>query len=180
VHPRLEELLQYADLQRESLLAAVATVPESLRDQRPDPGQWSVAEVLEHLHRVERGIAHLIARRIERARPAGLPRESDTGSLLHSLDHLRLLQRGTRMAAPDLVRPQGTLNAAAALSALNQSRTAFRAALAAGDGLALGTITAPHPLVGPLSLYQWALFLGQHECRHAMQIEDIARQFATA
>jgi hypothetical protein len=180
VHPRLAELLRYTELQRDGLLAAVATVPETARDQRPGPGHWSVAEVLEHLCIVEQGVSRLITRRIERAREAGLGPETETGSLLHCLDRFPLLDRSATMPAPELVRPPGSLNAAAALEGLERSRHALRAAIATGDGLALGTVTGPHPLLGPLTLYQWVLFVGQHECRHAMQIRDIARHFAAA
>jgi hypothetical protein len=178
VHPRLEELLQYADGQRANLLVAVASVPDSARDRRPGPDTWSVAEVLEHLHRVEQGIARLIGRQIERGRAAGLPRETETGSLLQSLDHLGVTHRGESMPAPEFVQPQGALTAAAAIAALAQSRQILRDALATGDGLALGSLSVPHVYFGPLTLYQWVLFLGQHECRHARQIRDIARQLA--
>jgi hypothetical protein len=176
MHPRLEELLQYAEAERAVLLAAVDTVPESARERRPSPDTWSVAEVLEHLHRVEQGIARLIGRQIERSRATGLSQETETGSLLHSLDHLGVVQRGNTLPAPEFVQPQGVLTAAAAITALEQSRRTLRDALASGDGLALGFISVPHVFLGPLTLYQWVLFLGQHECRHAMQIRDIGRQ----
>lgn len=178
MHPRLAELLRYDELQRESLLAAVETVPESLRDRRPSPALWSVAEILEHLGIVEQGIAHLITRQIDRAQEGGFPRETETSSLLDSLDRFPLLDRSTHMPAPDFVRPPGKQNAATALETLTHSREAFRAAVARGDGLALGTVSASHPLLGPFTLYQWVLFVGKHECRHAMQIRDIARHFA--
>lgn len=44
----------------------------------------------------------------------------------------------------------------------------------------LGSVSVPHVFFGPLTLHQWVLFLDQHECRHAMQIRDIARQLAPA
>jgi hypothetical protein len=180
VHPRLEELLQYADAQRAVLLAAVAAVPESARERRPRDDSWSVAEVLEHLHRVEQGVSRLIARQLERARARGLGPETETDSLLQSLDHLAILKRGATLPAPEFVQPQGSLTAAAAMTALEQSRRTMREALAPGDGLALGSVSYPHALLGPLTLYQWVLFLGQHERRHAIQIQDIARQLAPA
>jgi hypothetical protein len=174
VHPRLEELLRYADAQRAELWLAVATVPEPLRDRRLDPDVWSVAEVLEHLHIVELGIARLIDRRIEKAAAAGLGSETETTSLLNSLDHLPLLDRTNFMAAPELVQPRGELPADRCEAALTASRQALRSAVGTGDGLALGTVSAPHVLLGPLTLYQWVLFLAQHERRHAEQIREIA------
>lgn len=179
MHPRLAELLAYAELQRAVLLEAVALIPEPMRDRRLDPATWSVAEVLEHLHRVETGIARLLTRSVERARAAGLHPETDGGSVLGSLDTLRLLDRSFRISAPEPVMPRGELTAAQAIAALTESRRALVSALVAGDGLALGRIAHPHPLLGSLNLYQWVLFVGQHEARHAGQLQDIARQLAT-
>jgi DinB superfamily len=179
VHPRLEELLRYAEDQRDELWLAVATVPKPLRDRRPNTDTWSVAEVLEHLHMVEQGIARLIRRRIEQAVAAGLEPETETTSLLNSLDHLLLLDRTNFMAAPQLVQPRGELSAEQCEVALAESRRALRDAVSTGDGLTLGTVSAPHVLLGPLTLYQWVLFLAQHERRHAEQIRDIATRLQT-
>jgi len=77
MHPRLTELLDYASLQRRLLHEAVSAVPESRRDLRPAPDAWSVAEVLEHLHRTESGVALLITARLAEARHAGLSEERE-------------------------------------------------------------------------------------------------------
>jgi len=47
MHPRIGELLAYLEAQRTVLWGAVGLIPEPLRDRRPDPDVWSVAEVLE-------------------------------------------------------------------------------------------------------------------------------------
>jgi hypothetical protein len=49
-------------------------------------------------------------------------------------------------------------------------------AASAASGLALGGIVYPHSMLGALTLYQWILFLGQHELRHAKQIQSISAQ----
>jgi hypothetical protein len=175
MHPRLAELVDYATAQRTTLLVAVSTVPEALRDARIDTGVWSIAEVLEHLHRVESGIARLLARTIERGRRVGIPEERETGSLLESLDAYDLTRRDRRLVAPDPVAPRGEYTAAQALAALGLSREALLAAIRSGDGLALGGLTFSHPLLGSLDLYQWILFVGQHEARHAAQIAELGR-----
>ena len=43
-------------------------------------------------------------------------------------------------------------------------------ALIQGSGLALGTVSYPHPLFGPLNGYQWILVISMHERRHVAQI----------
>ena len=170
MHPRLAELLDYAGAQRLMLLAAVEAVPEDRRDVAPRGGVWSVAEVLEHLCLTETGIARLVAKRVAEAREAGLERDEDVSSLLATLDRFGLV-RGTRLAAaPEIVRPSGTWSWSDGLERLRGSREAFGRAVATGDGLALGRVTFPHPLLGPLNLYEWILFVGQHEARHATQI----------
>lgn len=178
LHPRLAELVDYIAGRRTVLLAAVSAVPEALRDHRLSAETWSVAQVLEHLHRSESGIARLFARSVERARAAGATAESELSSLLGSLDSFGFIRRDRRLKAPDFVFPRGEYNAAEALVALAASRQALLTAVGEGDGLALGEITFPHPLLGPLNLYQWVLFVGQHEARHAAQIEEIGRALA--
>ena len=51
----------------------------------------------------------------------------------------------------------------------------MRAAVATADGLALGNIKHNHPLLGELDLYEWLVFLGEHEARHKKQIERTLR-----
>jgi hypothetical protein len=179
MHPRLAELVDYAAAQRKLLLVAVSTVPEPLRDERTHTGTWSIAQVLEHLHRVESGIARLLLRTIERGR-ARIPEEQETGSLLNSLDAYDLVRRDRRLLAPGPVAPRGEYTAAQGLAALALSREALLAAIRSGDGLALGELTFPHPLLGSLDLYQWILFVGQHEARHAAQIAEIGRALTWA
>jgi uncharacterized damage-inducible protein DinB len=179
MHPRIAELLSYVQLQRLALFDAVCLIPETLRDRRVERETWSAAEVLEHLHRVESGIARLLTRSLERAKAAGLEPENEVDSVLATLDTLRLADRSRRMSAPEPVMPRGELTAAQGMAALTESRQALISALQEADGLALGQVTRVHPTLGPLNLYQWVLFVGQHEARHAGQLQDIARQLAT-
>lgn len=174
MHSRLAELLGYAAAQRQVLFDAVASVPEPLRDRRPAEHAWSVAEVLEHLHRTESGVALLVTARLAEARLAGLAEEQDAGSLLGSLDRFRIAQSWHRVGAPALLHPTGAMGWAEALDRLASSREALLHAVAPGDGLALGGVLHPHPFLGPLSVYQWILFVAQHEARHAVQIRSAA------
>ena len=166
MHPRLAELVDYAQLQREAVLAAVFAIPEFNRGLRPDASTWSVAEVVEHLHSVESGIAKLLGRSILKAREAGAQAEQEFTSLMHSLDSLQLTNRSRPLNAPDPVLPRGKLTSAEALAALAESRQQLLHAISTGEELALAGIVYPH---------QWILFVGQHEGRHSEQIRDIGR-----
>ncbi len=176
-HPRTREVAEFLAERRAELRAAVDAVPPALRDRRPAPDRWSVAEVLEHLAALEGAVTGMLGPAIDEARALG--EEADTSSVRARLDTERMRDRSRVIEAPDRVRPRGGLDTAAAWAALERARAALLAALERGDGRALGAVTRPHPVLGPLDLYQWALAVGGHEARHAGQVREIAEAFGT-
>src|SRR5262245_16354248 len=107
MHPRTAELLRYLDHQREALRAAVERVPAGQREKSPEPGRWSVAEILEHLSRVEASITRLFTVRLAEARERGLGAEMETTPVLPTLDLARLVDRSYGVTASEAVQPQG-------------------------------------------------------------------------
>jgi hypothetical protein len=177
MHPRTEEMLRHLDANRVVLRAAVDGVPPELRETRPSPDRWSVAEVLEHLTRVEEGISRLLAMRLGEAQTAGqLSVEADTSAITSSINHELMLDRRRLITAGERVVPRGGLDATTAMSALEASRTKLRELIVAYDGLTLGAVSHPHPVFGTINGYQWFIFIGSHEARHAAQIREIATQ----
>jgi uncharacterized damage-inducible protein DinB len=86
VHPRLAEIVRYADDRRAELEDTALRLPYERWSERPEADAWSVAQVFDHLHRSESGIARLLAKRIARAKEAGLGPEESTDSVMQSLD----------------------------------------------------------------------------------------------
>lgn len=171
-HPRVQELLDELTHRRAELREAVDTIAPELRDRRPAPDRWSVAEVLEHLAIVETRVVDRLAAKLAEARAAGIHAETDTTPVMPTVDMARLLDRSRAVTAPEVLHPRG-LTADAAWAALEQSRHRFRQTLDSGDGLALGTLTMQHPALGQLTLYQWIGSMAGHEARHAAQIREI-------
>jgi hypothetical protein len=91
-----------------------------------------------------------------------------------------LANRERRLTAGEASRPTGTVDADAAWSALTRARDALHDALREGDGWALETLSAPHPRLGALNLYQWVVFVAGHESRHTAQIREIAEALASS
>lgn len=176
MHPRIAELAEYVDAQRAALMAAADSVPTDRWTTAPNAGTWSVAELLEHLYKVEHSCARVIAKRAAVAREAGHPLEVATSSKLGALDDRGLLDRSARITAPERVAPTGTLGAVEARAAVERSRAELHAAIATADGLALESVREVHARFGEIDLYQWILFVGQHEARHAQQMTEIAAQ----
>jgi hypothetical protein len=175
MHPRVTEVLAYLDDQRAGLIAVVETVPPALASRQPSPGRWSAAQVVSHLAIVESGIAGLFRQRVGDARAAGLGPERDMSPILPTVDLERLVDRERALAAGQRSLPPETPNIDDELATLTRTREILRHAVVRADGLALGEVSAPHPFLGSLNLYQWLIFLGGHEARHTAQIREVAR-----
>jgi hypothetical protein len=173
MHPRTRELLTHFDVHRAILKSAFDSVPPGTRNQPPEPGRWSTANVVEHLAIVEGRMAGILSSRIREEREAGLAGETSAEPVLSNLDVVRVSDRTTRVQAPDFALPTG-LEATAAWTQLEVATAALRAMLLSGDGLALANVMHPHSKLGPMSVYHWIAFLAAHESRHAAQIREMS------
>lgn len=180
MHPRTRELLDYLDTERAALREAIDRVPVERRGERPAVNRWSVAEVLEHLTLVERRVAQVVTDRIEAGKAEGLGVDSETSAILPTLDLPRVLDRNQLLIARAEDQPVGGIDEPTAWAALEGERATLRTALLSSDGLALGTLMQPHPRLGVLNVYQWIAFVGAHEARHRVQIDEVADAFSTA
>jgi uncharacterized damage-inducible protein DinB len=176
MHRRITELVNYVDAQRVALLDAVATVPGERWTERPRPDRWSIAELCEHLYMVERSCVRVIGKCATEARAKNHPAETETSSVLGTMDAFRVGDRGNKHEVPDRVKPTGGWSRERSLDALRTSRAELSEALRVADGLALGTVRFTHLRFGELDLYQWILFIGQHEARHLSQAHEIIEQ----
>lgn len=175
MHPRIEELLDHLDRRRTEVRSALDAVPTD-RHQIQLDGAWSVVNVLEHLAMVEGGVASLFRKRIDGARATGLGPEVETTSVLEQRSFGNVLDRTRKLQGSDAVRPVSGLDTDSAWRSLEQTRSQLRAVVTSADGLALGELTHPHRIFGPLNFYQWLVFVGDHEARHAAQIREIGER----
>ena len=174
MHPHLSHVFSLLEASRVELRAAVDTVPEGRRRERPAPDRWSVAEIIEHLALVEQRFTGVVATAIAKAREAGLGEERAARTPFPEQHAHRLLDRSQQRQAPEVVTPTGSLDVASAWHALAQAELGLRDAVTAGDGSALSGVTADHHIWGPLNVYQWVELAAGHERRHADQIREIA------
>ena len=173
---RLAELLTYLDATRTQLVATATQVNPAFAFVRPKSGAWSPAEVMVHLAMVESGVARLIARSVDWARSHGIGPEESDESIMSSLDEFGMVERAHPMTAPAMVTPKEEATIEKSLASLAQSRASLREALIAGADLDLAVVKRPHAVMGDLNLYQWALFVAQHEERHRQQIERTMKE----
>lgn len=172
MHQRLQEIDGFLAERRAEVLDAVASTHEPERATLP-PGAWSVATIVEHLRLTETSVSKLLHVTVSRLPADGRVQETDTSSVLHRIDHARMANRDRRVVAPAIVQPRTDLALADSLAGLETSRVALRNSLREADGLALEHFTFPNLAYGMIDLYQWLVFLGLHESRHACQIREL-------
>jgi hypothetical protein len=118
-------------------------------------------------------LAQRIASLIEQAR--ALPPETETASVLGTGPASRAVDRSRRFSTSEASEPRDA-DPAHVWDDFMAARRDLMAVVATGDGLALGSVSAPHPALGALSVYDWIAFIGAHAARHADQIREDAVQ----
>jgi hypothetical protein len=172
MHPRLRAIVDYLDAERGALESTIQTIPSHLETRRPAPERWSAAEIVDHLATVEKRIAGMFAQQVSEARARGVGAERESAPIHPVFDVKAVSERQHPRVAGPASQPRAGVTLAAAWGELQRAREALREAVMAADGLALNEVEAPHPALGPLNLYQWLIFVGAHEARHAAQIRD--------
>ena len=172
---RLAEIIDYIEIARERLLEAAKGVNPSFAEIRPRRGSWCVAEILMHLAMTEELVVRIISRSVSLGREQAVGPETSEESLLSSLDELSITESAAPLTAPERITPLRDATMEQALGALETSRRALHDALRDADGMNLGALTRQHPVFGELTIYQWVLFVGQHEERHTRQIQRTLR-----
>ncbi|MFP3919723.1 DinB family protein [Lysinibacillus telephonicus] len=149
---------------REQIWQCVSEISDSQLNKVVEEGQWSIAQVLEHLYLIEKlaveGIQEALAS--SEANPVKLRRI-----------HLAA-DRSHKVQAPEMLRPSAEYQTLKQLkNKLDNSRETLLKCI---EGVSVETLdekSMPHPVYGALSLSQWISFIGYHEQRHLGQIEDI-------
>lgn len=165
------DILALLARERSGFLAAVARVSAGPHSAGATPGRWSLAEIVEHVARVDRGIARLLVLRAAQPQPADAAEIADARMTPRKVALLR--DRAERMEAPDRVRPKG-VSLDEALALLGTAREELLAAYREADPATLDGQLFPHLLLGPLTLRGWVELAAHHDARHAQQVAELA------
>lgn len=172
LHPRIAEIVAALHDAHAEMRACLAAIPAAHHDAPAPDGRWSIAQHIEHLAMVDDGAGRVLSNLIKQVTAAGA-QETDDSSLLQSLDAFQPWTVRTPIKAPPMVEPTAGLSAVDALERLEACRTRMIGALERASGLALSTVAYPHPVLGPITAYQWGLFPAHHQRRHTTQIRAL-------
>ncbi|WP_285766361.1 DinB family protein [Peribacillus sp. SI8-4] len=149
---------------REDVLNAVNGLSDEQLNAHPEKGRWSIIQVLDHLYLMERAITKSIADKLksdERIPAADKPIELT-------------VNREVKVEAPSYVVPSESFQTLQEVKGkLAESRNALIQLVKSADENDLEQKSFPHPLFKDLSLKQWIPFVGLHEKRHLLQIEEL-------
>jgi hypothetical protein len=151
---------------RDIFHAAVGAVTEKCWLLCPEPGRWSVFEIVEHVAVAENGMFRLLQ--------SATPVEN---SLEDRVKEARITaglgNRAARGQAPERARPAGRFadvpEALAKFMVAREQTIRF----AGGTETDLFRVTAVHPLFAAVNGYELLLIMAGHVRRHADQITEI-------
>jgi DinB superfamily len=171
---KMQEIAERIAQDRAELLQAVDGLDEDQLAYRPEPGAWSVTDILHHLSLADDASGRLMTRMLQQARGEGFPPDpTPERSVLDALDQVAKAAENTKAVAPDRVAPRSHVPAAECIARLQSSRERLLSAMEELASFDLSSATFPHPFFGVLGAYQWLLLAGWHEQRHRKQIERI-------
>lgn len=163
-----------AELARVTEAFAVVLDPlTAAQGQTAAADRWSPAQIVYHLSKVQHWVTGQLA-----AGAAALPPMSTVppgpapARLLSLLDDFPVRDRSRRVQAPEGIRPPADLVLADERARWMTGRAALVETLYR-IGPTLTNVRADHPAFGPLSGWQWALFVVQHEERHLEQLREV-------
>jgi hypothetical protein len=171
VGKRLGEVVATIAEPRERLLAALTPLAQAAFDAPPASGGWSPGELAHHLALMDAFVARLLEKQCARAAAAGLGPDPSGDSVLGALDRFQIETAPRKLTAPEGMRPTRGMPRQELLDLLAANRAALLRAAAAAAPYDLTKLQFPHPVFGKLDMYQWILFVGQHELRHFHQLE---------
>ncbi len=167
----IEDILAANVAANDRLAATVSKLNQAQVDFRPAEQQWTIAEIAEHVSIVSHGVLRITHKLLKQGEADPRPAKTDL-----NLGPTILDENGNQLPkfeAPENVRPKGEVKAADALSSLSRTIDGFAEIRQRLEAVDLSEQKFPHPILGPLSAYQWMVLLGEHTDRHRMQIEAV-------
>lgn len=169
--PKLEEIRAGIESDREAILALVSGLSEE-EFARGTAGEWSPAQIIEHMVIAETGASKVI-RKMLKERGGALPPYPADDSVLSVADLRVDPRRATD--APEIALPSGTLSKDELLRQAAACREQTLRSLEMLSGADPRGASFPHPLFGPMNLYEWLyVIVYMHQRIHRTQIASAA------
>jgi len=165
----VDKIINRLDSVHQKVLAIVLPVDPDRFQQRPTENEWSVAEILDHLHLVE----ERVIKELEKAL-AGKPQKA--GLLGRIIPTSIVASRLVRVSAPKAVVPTRHPEKQAAIENFESTRERLKQLCAREGQQRLRQIVMNHPFLGKRYVTAAVSFVSYHEIRHYKQIREVLRK----
>jgi hypothetical protein len=163
---------------REKLKATIADLTDEQLNFRANETTWTIQEIVEHISIVERGMATICSRLLQKAAAENISNDGQANISHEFLTKANsIADRRTRKAqAPDMVQPTGNSSVAESLARMDENAKILQEIRHGLETVHTPKHKFPHPFFGDLSATEWLALIGGHEFRHIDQIEEILEQ----
>jgi hypothetical protein len=156
---------------RKLFLDATANLTPEQWNFKASPEKWSIAECAEHIASSETYIWALIEKLA--ASPASKPEDIEKTKGKDNAVIKMVPDRTSKFQAPEPIKPKKlAADPTEYLAKFKAARDEHIAYIEKTDA-SLRDKVMPHPAMGPLDAYQWALLLSAHAERHVLQIQEV-------
>lgn len=173
----VNEIFDAIDGTRQRLYERVGNLRREQESLRPSSDCWSIGEIVEHLAIMEARLSKVLGMMLSKAEAENAadtaPGVGQPKMPPFSLEEMVRQSMNEKYQAPEAIRPTGVVPVPELLAWMRESRAALRLLQSRIEATDLARAVYPHPVFGPLNLYQWLAFIGLHEARHLRQIETL-------
>jgi len=152
---------------RHTILKKVESYSDTELNERPSASEWSAMQILDHLHKMEETIAAGVAKTAEKNQQKKALKKPIQISV----------SRKVKVEAPKHTVPEEKfIRFDEMKEKLTASRNRLYEVYSHTDEDTLKNNSMPHPVFGDVPLVQWFPFVGYHEKRHFLQLEETLRK----
>lgn len=171
VYNNVDEIFSALATTRRRIYEQVEALSDDEAKARPAPDIWSITEIIEHLSISEARMLALVSKLLGQESAAAANADAYGSPISIQVMTERAAEKFT---APAFTQPTGNVPLAESLAKLRESRAALISLRPRVEARDYSHVTYPHPVFGPLNLYQWLAAIEFHECKHLDQIQTIA------
>lgn len=163
-----EKLLEHLDITSANFQNSVNGLSDAQWNYRTAEGRWTIAEVAEHITASESLIREMAKGAMATPATPEMLKDARKDDVILA----RIPDRTTKAQAPEVLRPENRYKTPANTmeTFLKERATSMKMARDGGD---LRAYVAQNPVLGPVDLYGWMLFMSAHSERHTKQIEEV-------
>lgn len=169
IYNNTDEIFAALMTTRRRIYEQVEDLSDEQARQRPAPKIWSVAEIVEHMSMSEGRMVALLKKMVGQEIAAAV----NAGSAAPISIQMMTDRATEKFTAPSFLHPTGDVPLSSSLAKLRGSREALLGLRPQVEATDYSHITFPHPVFGPLNLYQWLAAVEFHECKHLDQIQTL-------